>query len=55
MGTPLTELGMSPDAYRAAMVNEETRVSFAPSPLGNVVGGWMNIAIKLEDVEDLMK
>lgn len=51
----LTELGMSPAAYRATMVDKETRVSFAPSPLGNVLGAWMNIAINPENPQDLLK
>lgn len=51
----LTELGMSPEAYRATMVDSETRIRFTPSPLGNVIGGWLNISIKLELVEDLLE
>jgi len=50
----LTELGMSPEAYRTDMVNDDTRIRFTPSPLGNVIGKWMNISIKLEQVEDLL-
>ena len=51
----LTELGMSHGAFIATMVDRETRIRFTPSPLGNVVGGWLNISIKLEQVEDLLK
>ena len=51
----LTELGMSPPAYKAAMVNDETRIRFTPSPLGRVIGGWMNISIKLNQVDDLLE
>ena len=51
----LTELGMSPEAFHATMVTDETRIRFTPSPLGNVLGGWLNIPIKLEQVEDLLK
>ena len=51
----LTELGMSPEAYRAAMVDNETRIRFTPSPLGNVFGGWLNISIKPELVEDFLE
>jgi len=50
----LTELGMSPTAYIADMVNEETRIRFTRSPLGNVIGGWMNISIKLNQVDDFL-
>ncbi len=49
----LTELGMSPDAYKATMVNEDTRIRFAASPHGNVLSGWLNISIKLDQVEEL--
>ena len=48
----LTELGMSPTAYITDMVNDETRIRFTRSPLGNVIGGWMNISIKLNQVDD---
>ncbi|MFW9952469.1 MAG: hypothetical protein ACFFKA_20305 [Candidatus Thorarchaeota archaeon] len=51
----LTELGMSIEAFNATMVNKETRIRFTPSPFGNVIDGWLNIGIKLEDVEDFMK
>ena len=50
----LTELGMSPDAYRATMVHDETRIRFTPSPLGNVLGGWLSISIRPDLVEDLL-
>ncbi len=50
----LTELGMSPEAYRATMVNEETRIRFTPAPLRNVIGGWLNISIRRELMEDLL-
>ena len=52
----LTELGMSPNAYKVTMCNDETRVRFTPSqfrPQG-VLGGWMNISIKLDQFEDLL-
>jgi hypothetical protein len=55
----LTELGLSFNAYRATMINAETRIRFEPSPLGpvlwQVIGGWLNIFIKLQDVQDLLK
>ncbi len=53
----LTELGMSPTAYKATMVNEETRVRFTPSTFRaqGVLGGWLNISIKLEQFDDLLK
>lgn len=54
----LTELGMGPKAYIANLVNDETRIRFEPSPLGDilggVIGGWLNISIKLGRVEDLL-
>jgi hypothetical protein len=50
----LTELGMSPNAYRATMVDDDTRIRFCQSPLGRVIGGWLNISIKLDVVDDLM-
>lgn len=52
--TRLTELGMSADAFKATMVNPETRVQFTPSANGAVIGRWMNIDIKLDQVQDLM-
>lgn len=51
----LTELGMSPEAYKATMVHDESRIRFEQSPLGRVIGLWMNISIRFEDVEDLLK
>jgi hypothetical protein len=55
--TRLTELGMSSAAYIADMVNDETRIRFTPSQFGGggVIGGWMNISIKLEQVDDFLK
>ncbi len=50
----MTELGMSIEAFHATMVNKETRIRFTPSPFGNIIGGWLNIGIKLDDVQDLM-
>ncbi len=50
----LTELGMSAKAYIANMVNEETRIRFTWSPLGNVIGGWMNISLKQTRVENFL-
>lgn len=50
----LTELGMSPDADRATMVHDETRIRFTPSPFGNVIGRWLNIDIRPGLGEDLM-
>ncbi len=50
----LTELGMSPEAYKATMVNEESRIRFTPSPYGRVIGDWLNISIKLDVVDDLL-
>ncbi len=54
----LTELGMSPTAYKATMVNDETRIRFTPSPVipsPGVLSGWMNISIKLDQYEDFLK
>ncbi len=52
----LTELGLvSFDAYRKTMVDDKTRIRFAPSPLGRVIGEWINIFIKLELVKDLLE
>ncbi|MGH8598233.1 MAG: hypothetical protein ACREXT_16390 [Gammaproteobacteria bacterium] len=50
----LTELGMAPKAYIANMVNDETRIRFTWSPLGNVIGGWINISIKPNQFEDFL-
>jgi hypothetical protein len=50
----LTELGMDPIAYKVTMVNQDTRIRFTQSPLGRVIGGWLNISIKLDLVDDLM-
>ncbi len=55
----LTELGMSPAAYIADMVTEQTRIRFTPSPFGgifpDIIGAWLNISIKLPQVEDFLK
>jgi hypothetical protein len=51
----LTELGMGPKAYVANMVNDETRIRFTGSPLGNVIGGWMNVSIRPNRVDDLLE
>jgi hypothetical protein len=51
----LTELGMGPKAYVANMVNDETRLRFTWSPLGNVIGGWMNVSIRPNRVDDLLE
>jgi hypothetical protein len=45
---------MAPKAYIANMVNDDTRIRFTWSPLGNVIGGWMNISIKPNQVEDFL-
>lgn len=50
----LTELGMGPKAYIASMVNDETRIRFTWSPLGNVISGWINISIKPKLVENFL-
>ena len=50
----LTELGMSPKAYIADMVDEETRIRFTWSPLGNVIGGWLNISLKQNLVDNFL-
>lgn len=34
------------------MVTDETRIRFTGSPLGRVIGGWMNISIKPEVVDN---
>jgi hypothetical protein len=49
----LTELGMSADAYRAAMVHDETRIRFTPGYV-DVIGRWLNIDIKPGPGEDLL-
>lgn len=54
----LTELGMSREAYMATMVNEETRIRFTPpagAPMHQVLAGWLNMGIKLREVEELLK
>ena len=51
----LTELGMSPQAYRATMVDDDTRIRFTPSPFGNVIGRWLNIDIRPGPGENLMR
>ncbi len=52
----LTELGMSPTAFKATMVNEDTRIRFTPSQLrpAGVLGGWLNISIRLDQYDDLL-
>ena len=50
----LTELGMSPEAYRMTMVDDEARIRFTTSPLGNVLGGWLNISIKLDFFDEFI-
>jgi hypothetical protein len=52
----LTELGMSPANYKATMVNEETRIRFTPSPVRQpgVLGGWLNISIKLDQFDEFV-
>jgi hypothetical protein len=50
----MTELGMGPRAYIANMVTDETRIRFTWSPLGNVIGGWINISIKPNLVDDFL-
>jgi hypothetical protein len=47
---------MSPNAYKATMVNDDTRVRFTPSQLRpqGVLGGWLNISIKPDQFEDLL-
>lgn len=51
--TRLTELGMSPDAYRAAMVDDDTRVRFTPG-FAEVIGRWLNIDIRPGPGDDLL-
>ncbi len=50
----MTELGMSPETYHTVLVNKETRIRFTLSPVGDVIGKWLNIGIKLELVEDFL-
>jgi hypothetical protein len=50
----LTELGMGPKPYIANMVNDQTRIRFTGSPLGNVIGGWINISIKPNLVDNFL-
>ena len=57
----LTELGMSPNAFRTTMIDDATRVRFTPSPVGpgntviNWSQDWRNVSIKLDQYEDLLK
>jgi len=57
----LTELGMSPAAFKATMINDDTRVRFTPPttrPTGVIEwsrGGWLNISIKISRFDDLLK
>jgi hypothetical protein len=50
----LTELGVTFDMFYDTMIRPETRIRFTPSPLGNVIGGWGNIFIKLDQREDFL-
>ena len=50
----LTELGVTFDMFYNSMINPETRIRFTQSPVGNVLGGWGNIFIKLDDVEEFL-
>jgi len=52
----MTELGLSPKAFIADMINEETKIKFTQSPVsgGFPLAGWLNISIKLDQVEDLL-
>ena len=45
---------MSPESYKAVMVNEDSRVRFTPSPFGRVMGDYFNISIKQDIVDDLL-
>jgi len=53
----LTELGMSPAAFKITMVDDETRVRFTSPPGGrpSLLSGWLNISIKLDRYDDLLK
>jgi len=51
-----TELGFcSFEAFLTTLVDDRTRVRFTQSPFGRVLGDWMNIFIRLEDVDDLLE
>ncbi len=50
----LTELGMSPNSYKAVMVNEDSKIRFTPSPFGRVMGNYFNMSIKFHIVDDLL-
>jgi hypothetical protein len=52
----LTHLGLPPSRVNWPKKGEEpTRILYAQSPLGWVVGEWRNILIKPELVQDLLK
>ena len=55
----LTELGLGPKAFVKTMYDPEWKIWFTWSPFGDtfggIVGGWLNISIKLTQVEDLLK
>jgi hypothetical protein len=48
---------MHPAAIKITMVNDETRVRFTspPGARPSVLSGWLNISIKLEQFDDLLK
>jgi hypothetical protein len=56
----LTELGMSPNAFKVTQINDDTRIRFTPPvtrPTGVIEwsrGGWLNISIKLDQYDDFL-
>jgi len=54
-----TELGMSPNTFKATMTDDTTRVRFTPAPVGpdntliNWGQDWPNVSIKLDYYDDL--
>ena len=49
-----TELGIGVDAYHSVFVNDESRIRFLASPYGNVLANWINMSIKLNDVDEFL-
>lgn len=53
----LTELGMSPRAFKITMVDDDTRIRFTQSPISRsgVIRGWLNISIKLDEYDGFIE
>jgi len=50
----LTELGMSLEAFKVTMCDNETRIRFTQSPFGNVISHWINIDLKLDTADNFI-